>query len=222
MLAAALASVGADIDMQQPVVADDESGTIGRRSNAPLAADVPVTSGGVSVGPHDLVRAISWNRCRRGVLARCDQAGQAGVVRVRAETLVFGLPGNPVSSLVGSSCSSARAARAARATRAPAARRVGLAGGAAAESNDARDEFVRARSRLDRNGVVLEPLSGQESHMIARAAAADALVHRAPRRWGARCGLARRVDPSGLARRAGGFDRVPAPPPRGSTETSLA
>jgi molybdopterin biosynthesis enzyme len=41
---------------------------------------------------------------------------------------------------------------------------------------------VRARSRLDRDGAdagttVLEPLSGQESHMIVRAAAADALVH---------------------------------------------
>jgi molybdopterin biosynthesis enzyme len=39
---------------------------------------------------------------------------------------------------------------------------------------------VRARSRLDPDGshvVELEPLSGQESHMIVRAAAADALVH---------------------------------------------
>ena len=44
--------------------------------------------------------------------------------------------------------------------------------------NDARDEFVRARFRLDPDGgAMLEPLSGQESHMIARAATADALVH---------------------------------------------
>jgi molybdopterin biosynthesis enzyme len=43
--------------------------------------------------------------------------------------------------------------------------------------NGARDELVRARSRVDRDGVVLEPLSGQESHMIVHSAAADALVH---------------------------------------------
>jgi len=42
--------------------------------------------------------------------------------------------------------------------------------------NEGRDELVRARSSVDSEGVVLEPLRGQESHMIARAAAADALV----------------------------------------------
>jgi molybdopterin biosynthesis enzyme len=42
--------------------------------------------------------------------------------------------------------------------------------------NPVRDEFLRARSRLDPDGLVLEPLDGQESHMIGRAALADALV----------------------------------------------
>jgi molybdopterin biosynthesis enzyme len=43
--------------------------------------------------------------------------------------------------------------------------------------NSARDEFVRAFARVDGDRVLLEPITGQESHMIARAAAADALVH---------------------------------------------
>src|SRR5206468_3165103 len=42
--------------------------------------------------------------------------------------------------------------------------------------NPERDEFLRARVRVDTERVLLEPLGGQESHMIARAAAADALV----------------------------------------------
>jgi molybdopterin biosynthesis enzyme len=42
--------------------------------------------------------------------------------------------------------------------------------------NPERDEFLRARLRADGERVLLEPLTGQESHMIARAAAADALV----------------------------------------------
>jgi molybdopterin biosynthesis enzyme len=47
----------------------------------------------------------------------------------------------------------------------------------AVRRNAGRDELVRARTRIDADGVVLELLAGQESHMIARAAAADALVH---------------------------------------------
>ena len=46
--------------------------------------------------------------------------------------------------------------------------------------NAARDNFVRARSRWSATGVELEPITGQESHMIVRSAAADALV-RVPR-----------------------------------------
>jgi molybdopterin biosynthesis enzyme len=42
--------------------------------------------------------------------------------------------------------------------------------------NTVRDQLLRARSRVEANRVLLEPLTGQESHMIARAAAADALV----------------------------------------------
>jgi molybdopterin molybdotransferase len=42
--------------------------------------------------------------------------------------------------------------------------------------NPLREEFVRARTRRDGDTVVLEPLAGQESHMIARSAAADVLV----------------------------------------------
>jgi molybdopterin biosynthesis enzyme len=46
--------------------------------------------------------------------------------------------------------------------------------------SEERDGLVRARVRVGGDGVVLEPLAGQESHMIVHAAAADALV-RVPR-----------------------------------------
>jgi molybdopterin biosynthesis enzyme len=42
--------------------------------------------------------------------------------------------------------------------------------------NPARDDLVRARRVWAADGVRLEPLGGQESHMIVRAASADALV----------------------------------------------
>jgi molybdopterin molybdotransferase len=40
----------------------------------------------------------------------------------------------------------------------------------------ARDALLRARTRVGDGAVMLEPLTGQQSHMIAAAAAADALV----------------------------------------------
>ena len=43
--------------------------------------------------------------------------------------------------------------------------------------NEDRDEFVRARSRAEADALVLEPVVGQESHMIVRSGAADALIH---------------------------------------------
>jgi molybdopterin biosynthesis enzyme len=48
---------------------------------------------------------------------------------------------------------------------------------AALRRNEERDEFVRARAYSEADAVVLEPIAGQESHMIVRSGAADALVH---------------------------------------------
>jgi molybdopterin molybdotransferase len=42
--------------------------------------------------------------------------------------------------------------------------------------NEARDELARARSSIEDGEVVLRPVAGQDSHMIVRAAEADALV----------------------------------------------
>ena len=176
MLAAALAAGGADIEVL-PAVADDDTAHRDALERG-LAADVLVTSGGVSVGPHDLVRAIEADLGVEEVFWRVAiKPGKPVSFGVRGATLVFGLPGNPVSSLVGCELFVKPALRALQGLpdALPRLEPGRLARGLA--RNEARDEFVRARSRLDPDGVVLEPLTGQESHMIAHAAAADALVH---------------------------------------------
>jgi molybdopterin molybdotransferase len=176
MLAAACAAAGADVELL-PTVADDESAHREALARG-LAADVLVTSGGVSVGPHDLVRRIEAELGVEEVFWRVAiKPGKPISFGVRGATLVFGLPGNPVSSLVGCELLVKPALRAVQGLGDPLPRVERGVLAAALRRNDARDEFVRARSRVGRDGVVLEPLSGQESHMIARAAAADALVH---------------------------------------------
>jgi molybdopterin molybdotransferase len=176
MLATALAAVGADIELL-PLVADDEQAHRDVLTRG-LEADVLVTSGGVSVGPHDLVRSIEAELGVEEVFWRVAiKPGKPVSFGVRDATLVFGLPGNPVSSLVGCELFVKPALRALQGELEPLPRlEAGVLAGDLRRT-PARDEFARARSRLDQNRTLLEPLTGQESHMIVRAAAADALVH---------------------------------------------
>lgn len=176
MLASALAAAGADIEVL-PRVADDERSHRAALERG-LQADVLVTSGGVSVGPHDLVRAIEAELGVEEIFWRVAiKPGKPVSFGVRDSTLVFGLPGNPISSLVGCELFVKPAVRALQGDRDPLPRlESGVLAGELRRTS-ARDVFARARSRLDRDGAVLEPLSGQESHMIVRAAGADALVH---------------------------------------------
>ena len=159
-------------------VADDEAAHRAALERG-LAADVLVTSGGVSVGPHDLVRTIEAELGVEEVFWRVAiRPGKPVSFGVRGETLVFGLPGNPVSSLVGCELFVKPALRALQGLRDPLPRARGRAcSRRRCAGTRPRRVRARARSRLDQDGVVLEPLSGQESHMIVRAAAADALVH---------------------------------------------
>jgi molybdopterin molybdotransferase len=176
MLAAALAAAGAEVE-QLPAVADDEASHRAAIERG-LAADVLVTSGGVSVGPHDLVRKIAAELGVEEVFWRVAiKPGKPVSFGLRDRTLVFGLPGNPVSSLVGCELFVKPAIRALQGLRDPLpSRELGVLA-AALRRNPARDDFVRARVRRGGGGTSLEPIVGQESHMIARSAAADALVH---------------------------------------------
>ena len=176
ILAAQLRSAGA-LPERLAVVADDEEAhreALGRA----LESEVLVTSGGVSVGPHDLVRRIEAELGVEEVFWRVAvKPGKPVSFGVRGRTLVFGLPGNPVSSLVGFELFVRPALLALQGHADPLPRFEPGRLAAAAKRNDARDQLVRARSRGGEDGaVLLEPLAGQESHMIARAASANALV----------------------------------------------
>ena len=157
-------------------VADDESAHR-RAIEQGLEHDVLVTSGGVSVGPHDLVRRVEAELGVEEVFWRVAvRPGKPVSFGIRGPALVFGLPGNPVSSLVGCELFVRPALRALQGASDPGPR---FAAGRLAVSvtrNAGRDDLMRARSTVTDDGVVLEPVGGQESHMIVRAAEADALV----------------------------------------------
>lgn len=179
LLASALTTAGADIDIL-PAVPDDDAAHRAALEVG-LMADVLVTSGGVSVGPHDLVRGLLRELGVEEVFWGVSvKPGKPVAFGVRGGTLVFGLPGNPVSSLVGCELFVRPAVLALQGSAQPGPVYAEGRLARAVRRNSKRDEFLRARTQVSDDGVVLEPVTGQESHMIVRAAGADALVY-APR-----------------------------------------
>jgi molybdopterin molybdotransferase len=176
MIAVVLTGAGADVELL-PVVADLEDAHRSALERG-LAFDVLVTSGGVSMGPHDLVRRIEGELGVQEIFwGVAVKPGKPLSFGVRGATLVFGLPGNPVSSLVGSLLFVRPALLALQGGSTPRPSYERGETTASLRRNAHRDEFVRARRRVEDGRVVLEPVAGQESHMIVRAASADALVH---------------------------------------------
>jgi molybdopterin molybdotransferase len=175
VLRAALAAAGGDIRELAPVEDDEEEHRAAIAEG--LDADVLVTSGGVSVGPHDLVRRIEADLSVEEVFwGVAVKPGKPVSFGVRGQTLVFGLPGNPVSALVGCELFVRPAVLALQGASAPGPTYELGRLARSIRQNDARDELVRARVTT-RDGVVeLDAITGQESHMIARAATANALV----------------------------------------------
>ena len=175
MLEAELARAGAVVQLSRVVSDDPEAHR--KALESALELDVVVTSGGVSVGRHDLVRTtgaeLGVEEVFWGVAVKPGKPLWFGT---RADTLVFGLPGNPVSSLVGFELFVRPALRSVQGAAEPGPRFATGRLAAAARRNAARDQLLRARSQLVDGRLELEPLAGQESHMIARAAGADSLV----------------------------------------------
>lgn len=171
LLAAAVRSAGAEPVLLDAV--DDDADATRRAIERGLDHDVLVSSGGVSVGEHDLVRGSLAALGAEEVFWRVAvKPGKPIAFAVRGDVLVFGLPGNPVSSLIGFELFVRPALLALQGVRDPA---PGYLPGVLEETlhrNATRDELVRARF----DDGLLRPLTGQESHMIGRAAAANALV----------------------------------------------
>ena len=157
-------------------------GPVPDRLDALLAAlgkasdmDVIVTSGGASVGDHDLVRpAIEQWGAQIAFWRVAMRPGKPLLVARRERQWVIGLPGNPVSSYVTAFLFLLPLLRALGGARDPLPRAVTMRVGAALPQAGDRAEFVRAR--LDGDSLV--PVAEQDSSALAALACADALIER--------------------------------------------
>ena len=138
-------------------------------------ADVIVTSGGASVGEHDLVRPAleAWG-------AQIDfwkvamKPGKPLLVARKGLQIVLGLPGNPVSSYVTAFFFLLPLLRALAGDGNPLPRPIELPAGADLPAGGSRLEFLRARVAA---GAVT-PLGEQDSSALRSLAAANALIER--------------------------------------------
>jgi molybdopterin molybdotransferase len=176
LLATALQLAGA-VPAQLGVVGDDAEELERAMERALLGFDMLITSGGASVGPHDLVRETQAGlRVEEVFWGVAVKPGKPVAFGTRRDHLVFNLPGNPVSVLVTFELFVRPAVRALLGLPDPEpSYRQGVLA-TAVRRNRERDEFVRARSRREGDRILLDPIEGQESHMIVRAGKADALI----------------------------------------------
>jgi molybdopterin molybdotransferase len=190
-LPAQVAAAGGEL-LSVETAGDDYAETVAVLRRA-LAADVVVTTGGVSVGAHDHVKPalaelgvdeVFWGVALRpghptwfGTSAR----GSAG------PALVFGLPGNPVSAMVTFHLF-VRPTLAGMMGTQPAKRRATAVMDADYPKHPGRAHVVRCRLEARDDGWHVRPTKAQGSHVLTSMLGADAFAHLEAERGDVRAG----------------------------------
>ncbi len=175
-LVAALRSYGFDaVDLG--TVADDHHALTQALPAAAAAYDAVVTSGGVSMGDFDLVKVVLEELADMRWMQIDIRPAKPFAFGVLNGTPVFGLPGNPVSSLVSLSLLGVPGLRR-RAGRADLdlPQVTARAGSGLGRRPDGRTAYLRVRCRWADGGLVAEPVGQQGSHHLAATATANALA----------------------------------------------
>ena len=174
MLVAMAKSLPCDVRRVGPVQ-DDLDALIATFEQA-HDADVIVTSGGASVGDHDLVRpALEEWGATIDFWRVAIKPGKPLLVARRDHQLIIGLPGNPVSSHVTAFLFLLPLLRAMLGAANPFPRSIRATLTAPLAQGGARREFLRAQW----DGAGIAPLALQDSGALSALAAANALIDRA-------------------------------------------
>lgn len=137
--------------------------------------DFLITTGGASVGEHDLVQDILKTLGVSLDFWRINmRPGKPLMFGTRGRTLVFGLPGNPVSAMVTAMVFIKPALRAFLGHADPEPWQLPLA--APTPPNTARRHFMRARLVQTDGGMQAQPISQTDSGHTSSLAAADLLI----------------------------------------------
>ncbi|KAA2215063.1 molybdopterin molybdotransferase MoeA [Teichococcus oryzae] len=178
---AALVRAGGGVPLVLPIAADD-AGAIAAAAESARSCDLMLTTGGASVGEHDLVQqALGPQGFVLDFWKIAMRPGKPLIWGRLGTTPLLGLPGNPVSALV---CGvlflqPALAVLSGLPAGAPALHAARLA--APLPANDRREDYLRARLERGPQGQLLAtPADRQDSSMLRILAGCDALIRRLP------------------------------------------
>jgi molybdopterin molybdotransferase len=162
-------------------IARDDIAAIADGADAARGADLLITTGGASVGDHDLVQAgLASRGLHLDFWKIAMRPGKPLMFGAVGGMPMLGLPGNPVSAFVCALLFLCPAID----------RLLGLPGdapmtelariGAPMKANDQREDYVRATLTRDAEGWRATPFPVQDSGMLRTLARAGALIQRAP------------------------------------------
>ncbi|MHB1204204.1 MAG: molybdopterin molybdotransferase MoeA [Rhodospirillaceae bacterium] len=177
-LAAFVRGCGAE-DIHLGVVGDDMGALRAAIAHAG-DLDLLVTSGGVSVGEHDLMGKL-MGEAHLSFHKIAMRPGKPLLFGRVGSLPVLGLPGNPVSAMICAILFLKPAIDRLMGLAGDAPRTVSAILGADMKANDGREDYVRARLTPSEAGApVATPFPKQDSGMISALALADALLIRPP------------------------------------------
>jgi molybdopterin molybdotransferase len=176
MLLAAVKAAGA-IPVDGGRLPDTREQTLEGIKNAVSRADIVITTGGVSAGDFDHVQYVlgdlGWSQRFRIAM----KPGKPFSFAVIDDTLVFGLPGNPVSAYVTFELLVRPAIRAAMGSGTPS--RPWIPARFAADRpahHDGKTHFLRITASWDESGLTVAPVQGQGSHQMSALAASHGIA----------------------------------------------
>ncbi|WP_339032554.1 gephyrin-like molybdotransferase Glp [Bradyrhizobium symbiodeficiens] len=156
--------------------------TAGIRRARESGADILITTGGASVGDHDLVQQALTDEGIAMAFWKIAMRPGKPMMHGRLGAMgVIGLPGNPVSSYVCAFLFMVPLIRALSGRSVIHHHRERALLGRDLGANDQREDYLRARLELRDDGTLVAlPVSHQDSSLLANLAAAQVLLVRAP------------------------------------------
>ncbi|MBC7135501.1 MAG: molybdopterin molybdotransferase MoeA [Oceanibaculum nanhaiense] len=162
-------------------IAPDEMDGLTRMIAGARGADLLVTTGGASVGDHDLIQTVLGETGSLDFWKIAMRPGKPLMFGKIHDTPVLGLPGNPVSSMVCALLFLGPAIERllGRSARGPETQPARLTAGL--KPNDRRQDYLRATLSVDADGTMLAtPFAKQDSSQFSLLTKADCLLVRPP------------------------------------------
>ena len=170
---------GAPVDLG---IAPDAEDSLRAMAEGARGTDMLVTTGGASVGDHDLVQKVLGEMGLEVDFWRIAmRPGKPLMFGRIGDTMMLGLPGNPVSSLVCATIFLAPAIAAMQGLAMDVSARQTAHLGSALPENDEREDYLRASLTRDGDSALIAtPFGKQDSSVFSGMAKADCLVIRPP------------------------------------------